>query len=223
MHSTDLTIFSLEEFEKTMLAAQLLPSQEPILEGISHNMQRLKAKGLDNLQQVHDLLRKKENYPAVSKDTGIPEDYLVILNRMVNSYIVKVLPVSKLAVFSKDELKLLEKEGIKNTKQYYEAFLSPEMRKSLSVRISIPLPRLEYTLHITDLLRINGVGVDYAKILYEIGIKSIEDYNRTPSQKILIAFNSLNKERTLTKATLGISDIDYCRRFCEKLDNDIDW
>lgn len=47
------------------------------------------------------------------------------------------------------------------------------------------------------------------------------DYNKTPSETILKSFRELNSKWKFTKATLGISDIDYCRRFCEKLDCDI--
>jgi len=69
-------------------------------------------------------------------------------------------------------------------------------------------------------LRINGVGVEYAKALHAVGIKSVDDYNRMPSETILNSIREYNKEKIHSKATLGISDIDYCRRFCEKLDCD---
>ncbi len=223
MYSVNLAGITVEEFEKIMLTTQLLPSQKLILEGISHNTRKLKDKGLTNLQEVHDLLGKKQNYPAISKDMGIDGDYLVILNRMVNSYIAKVLPLGKLGIFTKEELELLEKEKINNTKQYYEALLSTGQKEELSARTCISLSRIGYALHITDLLRINGVGVDYARILYETGVKGIGDYNRTTSETILRSVNELNRERAFSKATLGISDIDYCRRFCEKLDDEISY
>jgi hypothetical protein len=65
------------------------------------------------------------------------------------------------------------------------------------------------------------VGVEYSKILYEMGIQSVLHYNKTPSETILASFNELNKKKEYSKATLGISDIDYCRRFCKKLDCNI--
>ncbi len=221
MYSVDLTTFSLEEFEEMLLAAQLLPSQRIILEDLSLNMQKLKNKGLKNLQNVHDLLSKKDDYPSISRETGISEAYLVILNRMVNSYIVKPLPLDKLMIFAKEELCRLAEEGIKNTKHYYGSLLSAPQRENVSGKVNIPLVRLEYALHIIDLLRINGVGIEYAKTLYEMRIQSVQDYNRTPSEKILASFNELNRNKVYSKATLGISDIDYCRRFCKKLDCDI--
>ncbi|MCC7575880.1 MAG: DUF4332 domain-containing protein [Methanomethylovorans sp.] len=221
MYSVDLTTFSLEEFEDLLLTVYLLPSQRIILKDLSLNMQKLKNEGLKNLQNVHDLLRNKNDHPAISEETGIDEAYLLVLNRMVNSYIVKVLPLEKLTVFTKEELRRLAEEGLKNTKHYYEAMLTPAQREKLSEKLNIPLNRLEYALHIIDLLRINGVGVEYAKILHEMGIQSVQDYNRTPSETILASFNELNRQKEYTKATLGISDIEYCRRFSTKLECDI--
>jgi len=221
MYSVDLTTFSLEEFEDILLTAYLLPSQRIILKDLSLNMHKLKNEGLKNLQNVHDLLRNKKDHPAISEETGIDKAYLLVLNRMVNSYIVKVLPLEKLILFTKEELRILAEEGLKNTKHYYEAMLTPAQREKVSEKLNIPLKRLEYALHLTDLLRINGVGVEYAKILHEMGIQSVQDYNRTPSETILTSFNELNGQKEYTKATLGISDIEYCRRFSKKLDCDI--
>lgn len=221
MYSVDLTKFSLEEFEKILLTSRLLPSQRLILEDLSLNMQKLKNKGLKNLQNVHDLLKKKDAYPSISRETEISEAYLMIINRMVNSYIVKPLPLDKLMIFTKEELSGLAEEGIKNTKHYYDSLLNASQRENIAGKVNIPLARLEYALHIIDLLRINGVGVEYAKILYEMRIQSVQEYNKTPSETILASFNELNRNKVYSKATLGISDIEYCRRFCQKLDCDI--
>ncbi|MDW7733193.1 MAG: DUF4332 domain-containing protein [Methanolobus sp.] len=223
MYSADLSKITLEDFENMMLSAQLLPSQRIILDDLSLNMQKLRNHGLKNLLEVQKLLKKKDRYPAISAEIGIDEDYLVILNRMVNSYVVKPLPLDKLGIFSKNELDRLAGESIKNTKQYYEALMTSGQREKLSDEIGIVLDRIEYALHIADLLRINGVGVEYAKILYKMGITCIDDYNSTPSKVILASFRELNREKAYSRSNIGISDIDYCRRFCQKLDNDIDW
>jgi hypothetical protein len=46
---------------------------------------------------------------------------------------------------------------INNTKHYYEALLSTEQREELPALTCISLSRAGYALHITGLLRINGV------------------------------------------------------------------
>lgn len=221
MYSIDLVKITLDEFEKILLTVQLLPSQKVILNNLSSNILKLKNKGLKNLQELQNLLKRKEEYNSIAKDVSIEKEYLIILNRMVNSYVVKVVTLEKLEIFTSEELIVLANEKIKNTEQFYEAFKIAEQRENISNKLSISGDKLEYAVHIIDLLRINGVGVEYAKILYNIGVKSVDDYNKTPSETILKSHKEFYKGKAQSKATLGISDIDYCRRFCEKLDCDI--
>lgn len=218
MYSIDLSKITLDEFKRIMLSSQLLPSQRLILSDIEENIEKLKDKDIFNIQELHNLLKKRNDYPAISESMHIDKDYLVILNRMVNSFIVKELPLPKIKVFTEDELQALANEGIKNTKHYYETYINPENKK----KSNISPEKLEYALRIIDLLRMNGVGVDFAKTLYDMGIKSTSDYNKTTSDKILKSFKEFNKNSSLTRATLGITDIDYGRRFSEMLDNDCD-
>jgi hypothetical protein len=221
MYSTDLSKISLTEWEQILLCAQLLPSQRSILDNLTPNMQRLRDAGIKDVEELRLFLKKKGNYPAIAQDTGISEDYLIILNRMVNSYIVKRKPLPSLGLFDEEELNTLKVQGIKNTEQYYNALIPKTNIENVASQTRIPPDKLDYALHIVDLLRINGVGVEYAKMLYTIGVRSVANYNNTPSEAILTGINELNKERTYSKATLGISDVDYCRRFCEKLDCEI--
>ncbi|WP_105619570.1 DUF4332 domain-containing protein [Vallitalea okinawensis] len=221
MYSIPLDQITIREFEEIMNTVHLLPSQKGILHHMNSNLLKLENKGLSNLLDIQDLLKNKKNYLSVAEAYGIDQEYLIILNQMVNSYKVKTMPLTKLSIFTEGELTKLATKKIKNTKHYYEAFISEKNRVELSESIQIPFESIEYGLRIVDLLRINGVGVDYAKSLYKIGVRSVHDYNVTSSQSILVSINELNKIEGTTKATLGIDCIDYCRRFTEKLDCDI--
>lgn len=221
MYSINLEKISLDEFKKILTTVQLLPSQKRILNNIEENFKRLEEKGFTNLNQIHHYLKNKKDYPTIEQDTGIDEVYLKILNRMVNSYIVKILPLTKLDVFSDAELSFLSKKRITNTQHYYEYFLKAILEDDFSENIGLESDKAEYAFRIIDLLRINGVGVDYAKILHKMGIKSVSDYKKTPSTEILKRYKALNDTNNYSKATLGVSDIEYCRRFCNQLDSDI--
>jgi len=221
MYSTDLSRISIDEWEQILNNARLLPSQRSILDNLSQNMQILRDLGIEDLDALQKFLKKKANYPAIARDTGIGEDYLVILNRMVNSYIVKKKSLSDIGIFTDKQLCALEEIQIKNTGQYYDALILAQNIEKLASRTLIPSDTLDYALHIVDLLRINGVGVEYAKMLYTIGVRSVADYNNTPSEAILRGINELNKGGRYSNATLGVSDVDYCRRFTEKLDCEI--
>jgi len=96
-------------------------------------------------------------------------------------------------------------------------------RQELSERLSLPLKQILLALSLCDLVRINGVGPAYARILIEMGIQSSSDYLCKPSADILERFQRVNEAKHFTKARLGIKDVEYCKRFCRKLDVDIEW
>jgi hypothetical protein len=221
MYSINLTKITLDEFERTMTTSYLLPSERMILNDISLNIRKFKDRGYKNIKELQNLLKNKKNYDSISADFEVDKEYLKILNRMVNSFNVKSAGIEKLDIFTDSELKSLYSEGIKTNEILYETLKDDNKIKLISIKTGIPAEKLEYALHIADLVRINGVGVGYAKSLYDVGIKSVNDYNKAPSQTILDRISSHNREIVHSKATLGISDIDYCRRFTEKLDCDI--
>ena len=223
MYSIDLKQISLDEFESILVTSTLLPFQKPVLVNLNENIKILKTYGIKDLKELKEQLKNKKKLLLVAQKTGIDEEYIKKLNMMVNSFIVKPIYLNKLDIFSAKELNFLENSGIKNTKQYYETFIEEQQRAKTSSQSSISNKKLEYALSIIDLLRINGVGVQYAKMLNEIGIKCVRDYNNTSSQIILDQINKLNTEKKISKATLGISDIDYCRRFSERLDNNMEF
>ena len=88
-------------------------------------------------------------------------------------------------------------------------------------KTGISINEMDQLLSLTDLLRINGVGPAYAMILFNIGIKSVKDYFETDSKEILEKFQNENKGNKYTKANLGIKDVEYCKRFCKYLDQEI--
>jgi len=216
MYSTDLTKIKLYDFLETLKTVQLLPSHRILLTDIDLNFKKLKDFGINNLAEIQKLLKNKNEHSTISKKLDIKTEYLIILNRMVNSYVVKSISLDKIGIFNVEELTILKNRKLISTQNYYEHFVKKQSINEISK------DKLIYALQIIDLLRINGVGIEYAKILYEIGIKSVADYKNTNSQTILQKFKEFNDIKKLTKSNLGINDIDYCRRFCEKLDCEIE-
>lgn len=212
MYSIDLSKISLDEFEKIMRETRLLPSQKIILNHLKENISSLKNAGYPDLDAVQKLLKNKQKFPKISGELKISTDDLTIINRMINSFVVKVLPLSKIDLFSAEELSALSALKIRNTKEYFEA-------KCTGIAMPLNCEKTEYAFQVIDLLRVNGVGVDYAKLLAEIGIQSVADYNNTPSEVILEKVLEKMKQREGNQPTLGISDIDYCRRFTKLLDS----
>ena len=223
MYSTDLERISLDEFQEILLSIELLPSRKILLDGLSTLIEKLKQRGIDHLETLQKMLKNKKGYPELASELAVSVEYLTVLNREINSYVTKPVPLSKLDVFSDTELKQLEGARLKSTKDLYERGLMPADRSILSERSSIPQEKIVAALELSDLLRITGVGPVYAKILKEMGINNAKAFLEIDSQDAVERYKRINAEKHYSKVNLGIKDIEYVKRFCQKLDSDIIW
>ena len=223
MYSTDLERISLDEFQEILLSIELLPSRKILLDGLSTLIEKLKQRGIDHLETLQKMLKNKKGYPELASELAVSVEYLTVLNREINSYVTKPVPLSKLDVFSDTELKQLEGARLKSTKDLYERGLMPADRSTLSERSSIPQEKIVAALELSDLLRITGVGPVYAKILKEMGINNAKAFLEIDLQDAVERYKRINAEKRYSKVNLGIKDIEYVKRFCQKLDSDIIW
>jgi hypothetical protein len=223
MYSTDLEKISLEEFQEILSTIELLPGRKILLSGHSSLVESLKRKGIYHLGALQNLLKNKKRYPELSEEFSVSQDYLTVLNREINSYVAKPVPLSKLEVFSGQELGRLAGEGLKTTQDLYERGLTSSERKALSEQLSIPIERITAALELSDLLRITGVGPLYARILHEMGIKHVSTLLEIDSAQAVEGYKRINAEKHYSKVNLGTKDIEYVKRFCQKLDSDIQW
>jgi hypothetical protein len=223
MYSTNLERISLDEFEEILLSIELLPSRKILLNGLSTLIEGFKQKGIDHLAALQKLLKNKKSYPELADELAVREEYLTVLNREINSYVSRPVPLSKLEIFTNGELERLEEAGLKSTRDLYERGLTRADRSMLSEKLSIPQEKIVEALELSGLLRITGVGLVYARILKEMGIKDVASLLEIDSQEAIDAYTRINAEKNYSKVNLGIKDIEYVKRFCRKLDSDIQW
>ena len=221
MYSVDLSKIKIKDFAKLLKSIDLLPGRRILLNGLDEIILLFEKNNCVNLADIQKLLKNKNNYEELSKNFKTSEDYLVVLNREVNSYINKPIKLEEIAVISKKIVNQLNQSGIKTTKDIYEICIIQKNRKSIIEETGITSVELNEIISLSDLLRINGVGPAYAMILFNIGIKSVKDYFKTESIEILEKFQNENKGNKYTKANLGIKDVEYCKRFCMYLDQEI--
>jgi nucleotidyltransferase/DNA polymerase involved in DNA repair len=223
MYSIALERISLDEFEHILTTTELTPGRRMLLDGLHANLQCLQQRGTAHLAALQQLLRNKKQYPQLSLELGISQDYLVVLNREVNSYVAKPSPLATLEVFAVDELARLVEAGVKTSKDLYERGLTPSARAELARQTGVTPEQLTRALQLADLLRINGVGPVYARILHEMGITNPAAYAQADSAVILERYNHLNAEKGNPWPRLSLKDVDYCKRFCRYMDADLAW
>jgi hypothetical protein len=223
MYSTDLTSINLDTFEETILTIDLLPSRKVLAERISDVVPEFKRMGLDNLEDLRILLRDKARYTDLAAALGVKEEYLTVLNREVNSYVSKPVPLPQLAIFEEPELERLRAARIRSTKDLYERCALPSTRQAIAVEHDVDNERLARALELSDLVRINGVGPAFARFLNGLGIRSPDDFNSIDPQEILQRSQDAVGEGATSGPELRLEDLEYCRRFSLRLSKDIEW
>ena len=146
---------------------------------------------------------------------------MTLLNREVNSYRSKPVPLSKFDVFTEAELDRLAAAGIRSTKHLYERAATRSQRAELLGRLDLADDRLLAALELTNLVRINGVGPAFAHFLRGLGVRGPEDVLRTDTADILRRYaTSVAGEPSRPK--LRVEDVEYCKRFSIGLSSDIE-
>jgi hypothetical protein len=223
MYSTDLTTISLEAFEQTILTIDLLPSRKVLAQGISDVVPELKSMGINTLKDLRALLRDKGRYSELAAGLSVDEKYLAVLNREVNSYVSKPVPLAQLEVFTEAELERLHLAGVRSTKALYERCTLPSDRHEIAAELDLDVERLSQALELSDLVRINGVGPAFAHFLRDLCVRSPSDFNGADPLDVLERYRTSVGDGSSSGPELRLEDLEYCRRFSLRLGNDIEW
>lgn len=222
MYSTDLTTISLESFEETILTIDLLPSRRLLADGISAVVPGLSRMRVENLEDLRRLLRDKRRYADLAAGLGVDEKYLTVLNREVNAYVSKSVPLAQLGALTDEELQRLKKAGITSTRALFERCCSVSERVSLSTDLGIDDDRLDRAVDLSDLVRINGVGPSFARFLRDLGVRGPHDFKAIVPSEVLDRYHESIASSSARGPTLRLEDLEYCRRFSLHLSDDVE-
>jgi hypothetical protein len=215
----DLGKYTLDKFEHRLLSSKLLPGRRILLENIEANFSILRELKIRDVKQLLDLLKNKDKIERVSNDTGIPSDYLTILRREAGSFLPTLVTLEKIIEPENTHyISILGSVGIKNSKQLFECSFSKEKRFELSKNLAIPYPLITRWVELCDLLRINGVGPVFAFMLYEAGIRRVEQFLNEPISDLIEKAQKINSVKAYTKVKLSVKDIAYCIEYARELD-----
>jgi predicted flap endonuclease-1-like 5' DNA nuclease len=111
-------------------------------------------------------------------------------------------------------LERLDEVGIRNTKQLFNDAQNKNMRERLSDETDIPLKVLNELVGLSDLSRIYGVGPVFARMIYDVGIKSVQEFIENTAED----FIRIYEEQTRKKADFGVGEIEFSLELAKELD-----
>jgi hypothetical protein len=179
----------------------------------------LAALGVDDLAGLRKLLAGKARYPEVAGKLGVDVDYLKLLNREVNSYLSKPVPLAKLESLPGKDLAALQAVGIDSTRDLYERCASKPDRLAIVSETGVALNRLERALGLANLIRINGVGPAFAEYLLDAGVRGPADFLDRDLQQMVDDYAA----RVSEGPKLRLEDLEFVQRYCRGLSEDIEW
>ena len=199
----NLEAVHIEEYQALLIAKNLLPSRQALLENIEAHFFAIRKAGVSNVDSLIKALSTPQRLSTLAKQTLVPESYLVLLKREAGGLIPKAAPISSLIGINADTLAYLHEAGITSSKQYHEAYKAGEI-------ISVPPDTAKDLFAQCDLLRISGIGPLAAKMFIEAGYDSVGKVSQADDKAMLDAISRINANGQYYTGTLGLKDMQFC-------------
>jgi predicted flap endonuclease-1-like 5' DNA nuclease len=101
----------------------------------------------------------------------------------------------------------LEKAGVGNTAQLLEKAGSKRGRVQLAEASGIDEKRILTWVNLADLMRLNGVGKQFAELLEAAGVDTIKELRHRNAANLTKAMAAANEEKNLTRAVPSESQV----------------
>lgn len=217
----DLELISLEDFKQRLQEADLLPSQKILKEEPDQRFDCLKKHNIKNMLDLQKALKTKAKVQSFAKESGVPEKYLIIMRREVNSYQPKPNNFKDIPGIEPEVLAKLSAAGIKHTRHLFDKILTPVKRKDFSLQTGIPLGGVEILAKMTDLSRIKWVGPIFTRLLIQAGYDTAEKVSLADFGELHKTLTKLNEEKKYYKGQLGLNDMKLCVKVAKDVPCDI--
>ncbi len=89
--------------------------------------------------------------------------------------------------------------GVKNTAQLLAAAATPKDRKALAEASGLPADKILKFANHADLMRIKGIGGEFAELLEASGVDTVKELRRRNAENTSAKMAEVNAEKNLTR------------------------
>lgn len=203
----DFEKMTIDHYRLKLESAYLPPSRIILKDNLDERFGYFKNIGIKNINDLIQLLKKKDKFAELSKVRCLSGEYLSILLRELNSNLPKPTKIADFFWIPKNTIEKLEKIGIKNTEILYDKVITQSNRRILAESLGIDYQHILELTKLTDLSRIKWVGVTYAHILYTLGVDTVEKVSQADANNLHTRINQIIKENNIFKGQIGFNDI----------------
>lgn len=214
-YSIDPSLISLPEFREMTAERRMLPARVMLHEQMDSRFAVLEQSGMESMGDLLSLLSSKSKIATFAIRTGLPVNYLVLLRREAGSYVARPFLLDDFPGIPFEYLEILKSRRIVNTKQFFEQVQTEQQQKECSSLNGVPVYRLKELFSLCDLSRITGIGGLFARMVYETGIRSTEEFASADPLSLLGACQRLIDKHGYDAGKLGEEDIIYSIRYAK--------
>ena len=192
----------------------MIPSRVSLKDELDERFRILEISGITNLKELIDVLKTKQKIERFSKETGLTKEYLTLLKREAKSYLPNPIRLDKFPGIQTKYLDKLEAVGIKNSRNLFNEAKDKKERERLSQTTEIPIVILNELVSLSDLARAYGVGPIFARMIYDVGVKSIKEFIEYTAEDFIRIYEEKNQK----KADFGVNEIQFSIELAKDLE-----
>ena len=210
----DLEKYSLKKFKSNLKSRDMIPSRVSLKDDLDERFKIFEINSITNLKELIDVLKTKPKIELFSKETGLTIEYLTLLNREAKSYLANPIRLDKFSGIPTKYVDRLDVVGIRNSRQMFYKAKDKKERVLLSRKTEIPIEILDEFVCLSDLSRAYGVGPVFARMIYDVGIKSIKEFIEYTAEDFIRIYEEINQK----KADFGVNEIQFSLELARELD-----
>lgn len=197
----DTESVSMDAVKERITTTDLIPSREPLLNGLDGVLEQLARLGIKNLAGLRKNLKDNKRLFAIADQTGIDKDYLALLRREAESWFPKPASLKEFDWVSAEEIAKLEAAGIKTSADLFE---NPRIVRNSG----LPADLADHLLKCADLTRIQWVSPLTARMLLAAGYETPASVAGAIPEELDQGMQAVNTEHAWFKGRIGLRDIN---------------
>jgi predicted flap endonuclease-1-like 5' DNA nuclease len=216
-YSLDPDRIGLARFMELTRGKRMLPGRVELQQQMDARFEVLRNAGISSLGGLLRRLGSASKMKVFSAESGLAEDYLVLLKREAGSYLSRPFPLSAFPGIPYEYTEALKSKGYANTRDFFEKVQTLDQTTRVSGETGIPLARLKELHALCDLSRITGVGGVLARVMYESGIRSAGEFAASSAPVQFLKFNQVIDTYAYAAGHVSEEDVQYCMAYASLL------
>jgi len=208
----DLSAISLEQYAQRLKSTEMLPSQQILKEDVDRRFAVIADQGIQNIRQLQEALKTKGKVNAFAKVTALPEPYLTVLRRELNSYTAQVRKIADFPTIG-DGLKAgLAALSIHTMEELYDHVLTPERRAALSGELSASGEDVLFLTKLADVSRLRYVNPPFATLLAHSAYDTTAKIKNADPGALYRELVAVNEKKGFFKGRINPKDMEFLMR-----------